>query len=119
MVWCDHALRIFGCDSDIFGTKISQFPKSELGPSVSQPLLCTCVTQVEEGSILYGDGLWSILFFHGPQFAGRASLASRKSKELAAKYVTVLFQMHSQFVQLICTICNARPLVLKRTDRTH
>ena len=48
--------------------------------------------------------MWSL---HGPPFVGRASLASRKSLELATKYVVVLYKMHSQFVQMICTICKA------------
>ena len=46
----------------------------------------------------------AILSLHGSPFAGRASLSSRRSLELATKYIKVLYTMHSPFVQLIYTI---------------
>ena len=62
------------------------------------------ISQVLISQILRPHKTWSL---HGLPFAGRASLPSRKSLKLVAQYVMVFYQMHSQFVQLICTIGKA------------
>ena len=70
--------------------------------------------------ILYGPSLVWVKYIQslqGSPFDRSASLSSRKSLKLAAKYIAVLYQMHSPFVQLICTVCKAI-LVLKRKDPT-
>ena len=54
---------------------------------------------VLHGNTGCGKSTWGVVCHirpsHGPSFAAGASFALRKSLELAAKYVTVLYRMHS------------------------
>ena len=106
----------------IFLISFAQKPRCRPSRSISTNGTEDSPPQVNHLSIIYTSSallLFVIRSLHGPPFAGRASLVSRKGLKLVGKYIPVLhntkYKMHSQFVHLICTICKAE-VVLKMAN---